>query len=104
MKTLAPELSALMTIFRSTGPVISTRRSSRSRGTGETVQFASRTSRVSARNFGAFALIETSLTRLPRGQQARDAGAEAALQIGDELNGFGRKHALVVQAGSARSK
>ncbi len=27
MKTFAPELSALITIFRSTGPVISTRRS-----------------------------------------------------------------------------
>src|ERR1043166_1527358 len=32
MKTLAPELSALITIFRSTGPVISVRRSCRSAG------------------------------------------------------------------------
>ena len=37
MKTLAPELSALMIILRSTGPVISTRRSSRSAGMGATV-------------------------------------------------------------------
>ena len=34
MKTLAPELSALITIFRSTGPVISTRRSAISSGNG----------------------------------------------------------------------
>jgi hypothetical protein len=32
MKTFAPELSALMTILRSTGPVISVRRSCRSAG------------------------------------------------------------------------
>ena len=38
MKTFAPELSALMIILRSTGPVISTRRSTRSAGSGATVQ------------------------------------------------------------------
>ena len=37
MKTFAPELSALIIIFRSTGPVISTRRSCRSAGAGATV-------------------------------------------------------------------
>ena len=37
MKTFAPEFSALMTIFLSAGPVISTRRSSRSGGIGATV-------------------------------------------------------------------
>ena len=36
MNTLAPEFSALMIIFRSTGPVISTRRSARSGGIGAT--------------------------------------------------------------------
>ena len=36
MNTLAPELRALMTILRSTGPVISTRRSNRSAGRGAT--------------------------------------------------------------------
>ena len=36
MKTLAPELSALMTILRSTGPVISTRLSWMSSGMGAT--------------------------------------------------------------------
>ena len=38
MKTFAPELSALMIILRSTGPVISTRRSRMSAGMGATVQ------------------------------------------------------------------
>lgn len=36
IKTFAPELSALMTIFRSTGPVISTRLSWMSSGMGAT--------------------------------------------------------------------
>ncbi len=52
MKTLAPELSALMTIFASAGPVSSTRRSSRSEGAVATVHSASRSSRVSAGNSG----------------------------------------------------
>ncbi len=52
MKTLAPELSALMTILRSVGPVISTRRSSRSSGRGATVQSRARTLAVSARKSG----------------------------------------------------
>ena len=38
MKTFAPELSALIIILRSTGPVISTRRSCRSAGAGATVK------------------------------------------------------------------
>ena len=38
MKTRAPELRALMSILGSAGPVISTRRSSRSAGAGATVQ------------------------------------------------------------------
>ena len=42
MKTLAPEFSALTIILRSTGPVISTRRSSRSAGIGATRQSPSR--------------------------------------------------------------
>src|SRR5687768_3476272 len=53
MNTLAPELSALMIIFRSTGPVISTRRSSRSAGASATCQSPSRTSRVSGRKSGS---------------------------------------------------
>ena len=52
MNTFAPEFSALMTIFGSTGPVISTRRSCRAVGTGATVQSPSRMARVSSRKSG----------------------------------------------------
>src|SRR5262245_18087297 len=52
MKTFAPELSALITIFRSTGPVISTRRSAISSGNGATAHSPSRTGAVSARKSG----------------------------------------------------
>src|ERR1051325_2709680 len=52
METCAPEFSALITILRSTGPVISTRRSIRSRGIGATRQSAPRTSAVLGRKVG----------------------------------------------------
>ncbi len=52
MNTLAPELSALIIILGSAGPVISTRRSSRSAGAGATVHSASRTCFVPARKSG----------------------------------------------------
>jgi hypothetical protein len=53
MNTLAPELSALMIIFRSVGPVISTRRSARSGGGGATFQLSSsRMLRVCSRKSG----------------------------------------------------
>ena len=42
IKIFAPELRALITIFRSVGPVISTRRSCRSFGSGQIVQFSLR--------------------------------------------------------------
>src|SRR5215216_6457431 len=53
MNTFAPELRALITIFRSVGPVISTRRSRRSFGIGATFQFPSRTDLVSGRKSGS---------------------------------------------------
>src|SRR3989454_298852 len=52
MNTLALELSALIIILRSTGPVISTRRSSRSGRMGATVQSRSLIWRVSGRKSG----------------------------------------------------
>ena len=52
MNTRAPELSALIIILVSAGPVISTRRSSRSGGAGATRQSAARMSAVSARKSG----------------------------------------------------
>src|SRR5829696_648218 len=53
MNTFAPELSALITIFRSTGPVISTRLSCSSAGTGSTRHWPSRTCSVSGRKSGS---------------------------------------------------
>src|SRR2546427_270941 len=53
MKTFAPELRALIIILRSTGPVISTRRSVRSGRIGATVQSRSRISFVSGRKSGS---------------------------------------------------
>ena len=52
MNTLAPELSALMIVFRSVGPVISTRRSWRPAGMGATVHSLARISSVEERKFG----------------------------------------------------
>ena len=52
MNTDAPEFSALMIILRSTGPVISTRRSCRSAGIAPTFQSPLRTAAVSARKSG----------------------------------------------------
>ena len=49
MNTSAPEFSALIIIFRSTGPVISTWRFSKSAGVGATFQSPARTSAVSRR-------------------------------------------------------
>src|SRR3954463_1963640 len=49
MKTLAPELSALMSILRSVGPVISTRRSVRSASSATRHEVSSRISLVSSR-------------------------------------------------------
>src|SRR5207248_9565083 len=53
MNTSAPEFSALITILRSPdGPVISTRRSCRSAGTGAIVHDPARTSAVSGKKSG----------------------------------------------------
>ncbi len=53
MNMRAPELSALITIFRSVGPVISTRLSRRSAGTGEMAHSLSRISAVSGKKSGS---------------------------------------------------
>ena len=52
MNTRAPEFRALIIILRSVGPVISTRRSAKSSGGGDTFQFPSRTGLVSSKKSG----------------------------------------------------
>ena len=64
MKTFAPELRALITIFRSVGPVISTRRSERSAGLGPTFQSPLRISTVLGRKFGNSPLSSCSCLTL----------------------------------------
>ena len=88
MKTLAPELSALMIILRSTGPVISTRRSSRSAGSGATVHSASRMCLVSGRKSG----FSPASRRFWRSSRAASkflaAPVESPVELRDELQGF----------------
>ena len=86
MNTLAPELSALITILRSTGPVISTRRSSRSRGIGATVQLLVRISAVSGRKSGKDAGIDFRLFLDTRGETLAPGRLESAGQLGQKTH------------------
>ena len=65
MKVEAPELRALITILRSVGPVISTRRSRMSLGWSATFQSASRTDFVAGRKSGILPASK-SFWRSPR--------------------------------------
>ena len=95
-QTLAPELSALIVIFLSVGPVISTRRST-SPGAGG----ATRQSGVLAdvRRLGQEvehrAAGELGLAAAARGQQLGPARAEFGVQGGDEVDGLRRKDLVV---------
>ena len=84
MKTLAPELSALTIILRSTGPVISTRRSRRSAGILATIQSPSRMACVSARKSGS-SPASKRFCRSWRARQKLEAPLiEAPMQPGEE--------------------
>ena len=95
MNTLAPELSALMIILRSTGPVISTRRSWMSAGTGAHVQSPSRIGARLGQEVRQLAGVEPRLARDAAREQLGAARAERALQPGGEgdrvaASGFAR--------------
>ena len=87
MNTLAPELSALTIILRSTGPVISTRRSRRSAGIGATFQSPSRIARVSIRKSGSSPASKRFCRSARARQQLMPARVEAAMQVGEEGEG-----------------
>ncbi len=84
MKTLAPELNALISILASVGPVISTRRLARAGGAGATCQSPLRTSAVSGRKSGRSPARSLFHRSAPGGQDPFPAGAQPALEIGDE--------------------
>ena len=65
MKIFAPEFNALITILRSVGPVISTRRSWMSAGIGAHVQSLSRIDFVSREKIEGLAAMERCLSILP---------------------------------------
>ena len=90
MNTLAPELSALMIILRSTGPVISTRRSCRSAGAGATRQVLS--SRMWAVSGRKSSVPPASSARRPhhaRGQELAPPGLEGAVEPRHEIECLG---------------
>ncbi len=84
MNTRAPELSALIIILGSAGPVISTRRSSRSAGAGATRQSAARIVARLGQEVGIGAGRELPVAARPGRQERGPIGPEPALQVGDE--------------------
>ena len=94
MKQDAPEFSALTTILRSTGPVISTRRSWRSAGIGATFHSRVADRRGLGEEVGQLAGVEARLALGAEPQQAGALGPEAPLEVDEELEGLGREDAL----------
>jgi hypothetical protein len=87
--TFAPELSALIVIFGSVGPVISTRRSSRPGPAPATCHSASsRMWAVSERNCGSCPLPISKRRRIRSARRSTPAG-EADVQLGEERDGRG---------------
>ena len=95
MKTRAPELSALIIILRSTGPVISQRRSRRSAGASATRHSASRTSFVLGQEARQAARVELALPLVPPLEQLAAPGIQLAVQARDELERLAREDFLV---------
>src|SRR6266851_5391653 len=92
MKTFAPQLRALMIILRSTGPVISTRRSRRSLGSDATAQSPSRMACVALGNSGlqppsTLACTSTRLARrrLRSAPNLRSSAATKAIASGGRI-------------------
>ena len=90
MNIFAPELSALITIFRSTGPVISTRRSWISAGTGSTRQSSLADALRLGQEIRQLTFAQPLRAGLPRGEQLATPRAELALQAVEERRVRGR--------------
>ena len=91
----------MIIILGSAGPVISTRRSSRSAGAGATAQSPSRTSPGPGEEVGPHAGIERGLALLAAAQQVQANGTEPALEVGDERERIVGQDAL--RAGDGRA-
>ena len=94
MKTRAPELSALIIIFRSTGPVISQRRSTRSGGAGATRQSLVADLARLGEEAGVLAGVEAQLPLLPRLEQLEPPRIELAVEPLDERETLARQRLL----------
>jgi len=92
--TLAPEFKALMIILRSTGPVISTRRSSRSFGIGATFQSLCANFGRLRQKVGKLAAIDFLLHGLPSRQEFLTPGFEASRKFQQEGAGFRTQNAV----------
>ncbi len=79
-----------MIILRSTGPVISTRRSSRSFGSGATVHSLSRICLRLLQKIRPLAGIQPLLPLMPRLEQLLPPRVERALQIHDKRDSLRR--------------
>ena len=91
MKTLAPQLSALMTILRSVGPVISTRRSCISAGTGATRQDgSSRMAAVSGKKSGSAPLSMAACLASRASSRSLRRAVNFRAKLGEEFDRFGR--------------
>ena len=86
MKTLAPELRALIIIFRSTGPVISTRRSASGLGASGTVQTPVADTYRFGEEVRALPCIKAGLVLRSCSEQGPAATFEGPVQAGDELD------------------
>jgi len=97
MNTLAPELSALMIILRSTGPVISTRRSRMSLGRRHRpLGFAHLPGFL--KKVRLLASVKLFLPFVPRLEQRFAPRVEGALQIDDKRNRIRREDLLIAFA------
>ncbi len=88
-----------MIILRSTGPVISTRRSRRSAGRGATVHRSFADLACRGEEVGLLAGVERGLAGDAGGEELLAAAIELALEADDEGEGFGGENAVVAVGG-----
>src|SRR5260221_7044699 len=91
LQTDAPQLSALMTIFLSVGPVISTFRTSRAAGAGATRQVPSRTAFVSGRNPSSAPRLSSSCRVARAASSSRRVGSNVRARSATNTSASGER-------------